>query len=417
MLNVVETFSGIGSQTEALRKANISHRVSATSEWEVGAMFAYDIIHNGFQDLTPYRHHTRESLIEKLSRYGISSSGKEKITYQALSGMSLIQLKSIMCSIDRSNNLVDITQVHSNDLEDDIDLLTYSFPCQDLSVSSHWWHNQTGIDRNSGNRSSLLWEIERILNEFEEENKPLPKFLLMENVPAILNQRHISNFNEWRIFLEGIGYYNQTYTLNAKNFGIPQGRERTYMLSILTSSETEKKSIHTYFQENNLEDIRENVTKTSPLSKFLKLDYSNPIYFREAIESTPNFTPSREKIYNKNIKLAHDGKSHDENIARTITTKQDRHPNSGIVTYSDKNQLVDGCKYRNLTPREAFLLMGFDEKQYNQLMEANIKIAPDRLMISHSKMMKLCGNSIVVNVLEAIFLQMMEIKDFILKSD
>ncbi|WP_461202526.1 DNA (cytosine-5-)-methyltransferase [Enterococcus sp. N342-3-1-2] len=416
MLNVVETFSGIGSQTQALRNIGVPHRISATSEWEISALFAYDILHHGNQDLSPYRHHTRDSLAQKLSQFGLSTSGKDPLTYQSLSTMNMIQLKSILCAIERSNNLGNITQIHAEDLEESIDLLTYSFPCQDLSVSSHWWHNKSGIEKGSGNRSSLLWEVERILGELVQQERALPKFLLMENVSAILNQNHIGNFNEWRNFLSGIGYVNQTYTLNANDFGIPQRRERTYMLSVLTSNKEDALEVEKYFFENNLENYKRKLDSNTPLDKYLKLDYSNPVYRNEAIESTPKFTPSRMKIYQQNVVLAHDDSVCERVVARTITTKQDRHPNSGIITYSDDKQLVPGSKYRNITSREAFLLMGFTENQYNLLIEANIKVTNDRSMIAPSKMLKLCGNSIVVNVLEAIFKQMIEIKNNVLDS-
>lgn len=416
MLNIVETFSGIGAQRAALKNANISHRVSATVEWEIGAIYAYDILHNGKQDLRQYRHHTRESLIEELSRFNLSSNGKEVASFQSINNMSMIQLKAIFCAIERNNNLVDITNVKATDLDDDIDLLTYSFPCQDLSVGSYWWNNTSGIDKNSGNRSSLLWEIERILYEFRDTNKPLPKFLLMENVSAILSKRHIDNFNIWCKNLENLGYVNQIYTLNSKNFGIPQGRSRTYMVSILVDNEDEKDLVHQYFLENNLERIILSDEKIKPIGEYLRLDYANKVYLDEAIEATPNFTPSREKIYNNNCILATDDKPNNSVIAKTITTKQDRNPNSGIVTFSKDNELVPGSRYRNITPREAFLLMGFSETEFDNLIFQDIRLADNRTLLPSSKLLKLAGNSIVVPVLEAIFCQVVEIKDLLHKT-
>ena len=162
MLRIIETFSGIGSQVQALKNINIDHKVEAIVEWEIGAMYAYDIMHNGPQDLTPYRHHTKDSLIEILEKYNLSIDGKEPITDRALSIMNVTQLKAILCAIDRNNNFVDIQQVEADKLPD-ADVLTYSFPCQDLSVSGHWHNTTGGIDRNADNRSTLLWEIERIL--------------------------------------------------------------------------------------------------------------------------------------------------------------------------------------------------------------------------------------------------------------
>ena len=110
-----------------------------------------------------------------------------------------------------------------------------------------------GIDRNAHNRSGMLWEVERILKERVELKLQLPKFLLMENVSAILTSRHKSNFNEWTDYLKKIGYTNHIYTLNASDFGIPQKRVRTYMISVLTNNNSIKeKQVENYFVKYNL---------------------------------------------------------------------------------------------------------------------------------------------------------------------
>lgn len=412
MLRIIETFSGIGSQVQALKNSKIKHKVVATVEWEIGAMYAYDIMHNGPQDLRDFRHHTKESLINILGEYTLSSDGKVPLSSRALTYFSVLQLKAILSSIIRNNNLVDIKSVKANQLPD-ADVLTYSFPCQDLSVSGHWHNNTSGIDRNANNRSTLLWEIERILKEFVEEEKPLPKFLLMENVSNILSKKHIKNFNEWQSFLENLGYINKIYTLDARNFGVPQSRVRTYMVSVLAESKKQVEEINNYFNLNNLENVYSD--NIAPIEKYLRLDYSKKQYKLEAIESTPAFTESRKKIYENNVILATDNIPNNNEHARTITTKQDRHPNSGIIEYKDNVLTKINNKYRNLTPRECFLLMGFEEEQYDLLMENNIDIAPNRKILSQSKLIQLAGNSIVVQVLESIFKQINEINEKILK--
>lgn len=410
---MIETFSGIGSQAQALKNIGIDYSVVATVEWEIGALYAYDIIHNGPQDLKPYRHHTRESILNIVSKYNLSNDGKQPMTQRGLQALNMSQLKSILIAIGRTNNLVDITSVKATDLPD-ADLLTYSFPCQDLSKSGHWHRNEGGINRDANNRSTLLWQIERILKEYDEINKPLPNFLLMENVSEILSEKHRDNFREWCEFLESLGYVNQIYTLDASNFGIPQSRIRTYMVSVKSNSVEQTEELTKYFFENNLENYYSSHSK--PLSHYLKLDYSNEVYRNEAIESTPAFTPSRKKILELNKYLAKDNEVFDSKTARTITTKQDRHPNSGIILY-DKVTLVEkNKKYRNLTPRECFLLMGFNEKSFDDLMENNIVFENDRKILPNSKLIRLAGNSIVVDVLEKIFEQMIEIDNNILNK-
>ncbi|MDK3657986.1 DNA (cytosine-5-)-methyltransferase [Staphylococcus pseudintermedius] len=414
MFKVIETFSGIGSQAQALKNIGADHSVVATVEWEIAAIYAYDIIHNGPQNFKEYRHHTKQSLVDEISKYNISNDGKSPISTRGINQMSMVHLKAILAAIERSHNLVDITQVNAENLPV-ADLLTYSFPCQDLSISGNWHKNVGGIDRNADNRSTLLWQIERILIELENSNKPLPKFLLMENVSNILSNKHIKNFNEWCSFLKELGYINQIYTLDARAFGIPQSRVRTFMVSVLATDYEEVAEIQNYFDMNNLEDFQIDTSKMMPLKDYLRLDYSDQVYRKEAIESTPHLTDSRRKICELNKQLARGSYEILSSFARTVTTKQDRHPNSGIVLYDEI--LTDiNSKYRNLTPRECFLLMGFDEEVFDLLINNNIKVSANKQMLTKSKLIKLAGNSIVVQVLEEVFKQILEIDNKILKK-
>lgn len=104
-------------------------------------------------------------------------------------------------------------------------ILTYSFPCQDLSSAGLG----KGMARDSGTRSGMLWEVERLL----KETKNLPQVLLMENVPEVIGTNNIKHFAEWQAFLENLGYKNKWQCLNAKDFEIPQNRDRCFMVSVL----------------------------------------------------------------------------------------------------------------------------------------------------------------------------------------
>ena len=412
VLRVIEAFSGIGAQAKALENLEIPHEIVATIEWDINAIYAYDVIHNGKQNLSKYSNLTKEDILKKFSNITLSSDGKKPITQRSLESMSEINLKRIYCAIERTNNLISITDVKAKDIEDNIDLLTYSFPCQDLSICGAWHNNKSGIDRNAHNRSGMLWEVERILKEYVSIGKDLPKFLLMENVSNILSEAHKYNFKDWQNYLESIGYINQIYTLNSKNFGIPQTRERTYMISVLSQNLEEQEKINEYFISNNLEQNQEhNGIEMKNLQSFLRVDYSIPKYKLEADISNPNDTPSRKKIYQDNP-IIFDGKKMNEKYIKTITTKQDRNPNSGIIAYKGKK---GKSKYRNLTPRECFMLMGFDEQDYQNLVDNNF-LNRGKNFYAREKMIKLAGNSIVVNVLEAIFKQIDEINNTILKK-
>ena len=123
----------------------------------------------------------------------------------------------------------DICDVHGEDLGIvDTDkyeyILTYSFPCQDLSHAGR----MAGMQKGSGTRSGLLWEIERILNECET----LPDIMLMENVVQVVSDQNMPDFAAWCGFLESKGYTNTWTILNAKDYGVPQNRERCFMISI-----------------------------------------------------------------------------------------------------------------------------------------------------------------------------------------
>lgn len=125
---------------------------------------------------------------------------------------------------------IDITQISADDLEiTDTDkfeyIMTYSFPCQDLSVAG----KQKGMARGGGTRSGLLWEVERLLKECKE----LPQILLMENVPQVASNDNLEHFQEWQQFLTSLGYMNYIEFLNAKDFGVAQNRNRCFMVSIL----------------------------------------------------------------------------------------------------------------------------------------------------------------------------------------
>jgi len=406
-LRVIEAFSGIGAQAKALERIKINnpefnYEIVATVEWEIGAMYAYDIIHNGKQDLNQYDKIPKTELIMKLEKFNLSSDGKTPLKKGTLSRMTSNHLKAICHSIEKNKNLVDISTVHAQDLPE-ADLLTYSFPCQDLSISSYWHKNFSGIDKGTNNRSSLLWQIERILKEYQEIGKKKPRFLLMENVTAIKSPRHLDNFELWKQELRKLGYESYSnLDLNAKNFGVPQNRVRTFMLSVLV--EDNWFEIHNYLEKSKLHQVVEE----PDLSPFLRLDYfKDRKYLDEAIESTPNFTESRKKIYKDSTILA-TGLKTSGYIAKTITTKQDRNPNAGLIEHGLQLS-TNKAPYRNLTPRETFLLMGFDEFDFDLLISNNIAITKTEKLLSRTKLLKLTGNSIVVNVLEHIFMEVHEI--------
>lgn len=167
---------------------------------------------------------------------------------------SVEALRVVLAAYNRTHNLGDIQRVGYHNFPTNVDVLTYSFPCQDLSIGGAWHNNLSGIDRDANNRSGLLWEVERILQELYDNDKDLPRFLLMENVSNILSNRHKRNFYDWKQQLERLGYYNRVYTLDASKFGSPQKRVRTFMISVLLPNEHTKDVVEDYFIKNDIED-------------------------------------------------------------------------------------------------------------------------------------------------------------------
>ena len=122
----------------------------------------------------------------------------------------------------------DIGVFKNKDIYIYIYILTYSYPCTSISQAGR----MEGMDKGSGTASSLLWEVERILKDCYD-NYDLPDILIMENVPAVHGKKNLENFNEWIHFLESIGYHNSWKDLNAADYGMPQSRDRCFMVSSL----------------------------------------------------------------------------------------------------------------------------------------------------------------------------------------
>ena len=144
----------------------------------------------------------------------------------AIAEIDKFAIKSYEAIHGETFNLGDVSQVEIDDIPDH-DLFTYSFPCQDISVAG----NGLGLDEGSGTRSGLLWECQKII---VGKN---PKYLLLENVKNLVGKRHRPNFDKWLEWLEDQGYTNYWQVLNAKNYGVPQNRERVFVVSIFGEHE------------------------------------------------------------------------------------------------------------------------------------------------------------------------------------
>ena len=164
-------------------------------------------------------------VFEAFSGYGSQSIALRNLGVDydvvAISEIDKYAIKAYEAIHGKVNNLGDISKINVEDIPKH-DLFTYSFPCQDLSVAG----KQQGLVRGK-TRSGLLYECERIIEHCK------PKYLLLENVKNLVGKKHIEDFNEWLKYLESLGYTNYWKVLNAKHYGVPQNRERVFVVSIL----------------------------------------------------------------------------------------------------------------------------------------------------------------------------------------
>ena len=309
MYNIVELFSGIGSQAKALKNLGIGVNQSFTCEWDIHALIAYDAIHHSSVLPFDVLKMNKENLLEALKGYSLSNNGKEAMQYKTLCTYSVDVLRRIYAAIQRSNNFVDISALTGEKIPENIDIMTYSFPCQDLSNVGAFHGYNKGIDKDSGSRSSLLWQVGRILKEMKDDKKDLPRFLLLENVPSLLSERHIGNFKTWISELEELGYVSKYFLLNASDFGLPQNRPRLLMISIYIGENLEiREAVLQYFASKESADVVSDYFnsphyKKQTISDLLRIDYSDPKLFAEAVECTPNDTVSRREIWEDNPQI------------------------------------------------------------------------------------------------------------------
>ena len=409
--NIVELFSGIGSQAKALKNLGYEINTLGTCEWDLHAFIAYDAIHNSAELPEDVAQMKKEDILNKLSVYTLSNNGKEKMEYKTLKTYSEDALRRVYAAIRRSNNFVDVSSLTGEKMPEGVDILTYSFPCQDLSNVGAFHGYNKGIDKDSGSRSSLLWQVGRILKEMKDAKKELPKYLLMENVPTLLAKRHKSNFGTWIGDLKELGYVSYYFQLNASDFGLPQNRPRLLMISVFVGEDKAKEAnVNAFFKDKTPEQIVKEFVESDYYKKLLiqdllRVDYEKETYRKEAIECTPNDTDSRKEIWNENPQLVLEGGVINSkfDVIRTITTKQDRNPNSGNL-YFDSG--IEGRgKFRYLTPRECFLFMGFTDEDFDNVIVNNPEIRKNSKLFPRDKLIRMAGNSIPVKLLEGIFYQ------------
>lgn len=326
MLKVITLFTGIGAQEAALKRLGLDFEIVGISE---------------------------------IDKYAIQS-------YEAINGSV--------------RNYGDITQIERLDYAD---LWTYSFPCQDLSFAG----KQRGISEET--RSGLLLHVERLLTESVLYGTQ-PKYLLLENVKGLVSKKFMPDFQRWLDKLEQLGYNNYWQILNAKDYGIPQNRERVFVVSIRKDVDTKGYKF----------------PSPVPLEKRLK-DMLEPCvdekYYLSADKVEKLTSQIKEKEVSNTIRCGDggslDGKHTWDIIATPVNLDKDGNARAICNNYSKQGvdnipMLSNGYCIRKLTPRECWRLMGFTDIEFECAKLSGV---------SNSQLYKQAGNSIVVNVLVGIF--------------
>ena len=349
--------------------------------------------------------------------------------------------------VDESLNLGDITTVDTSKLPNDIDLLTHGSPCQSFSLAGL----QHGGDKGSGTQSSLMWETVRIISDIK------PKIIIWENVKNVLSKKHKHNFDAYIEQLDELNYNSYHKILNSRDFGIPQNRERIFVVSIrkdidngfefpkavplqlrlkdMLDDEVDEKYYLSKEQidrinNSNFMQEKKRLQEKDYVDTLLARDYKDPkcvavepkriggLFDTETSKHQAGSIWDKERIsptidtmqggYRQPLVTIDDNVSNDEIKINVIGSySPSGHDTSRIV---DENGLaptakenhgtvtatIQNYRIRKLTPKECWKLMGFDDEDFEKAEKVN----------SNTQLYKQAGNSIVVDVLENIFIEL-----------
>jgi DNA (cytosine-5)-methyltransferase 1 len=413
-VRLIELFAGIGSQHQALKNLGVKIDRSTIVEWQVNSIQAYNDIH-----IRKYDDHTqgltKEDLAKRLSDYGVSIDYNQPAKIETLMRKGEEWLRNVYNNIINTNNKVNIMSVkggHLNITETDkYDyILTYSFPCQDLSKAG----KGKGMS-DTTTRSGLLWEVERILSECKE----LPQILLMENVPDVIGSNFIDDFRRWEQRLTELGYSNHIEVLNAKDYGTPQNRERAFMVSILGNYQYRfprlqpltiklKDILETnvdekyYLTNQKIESISKWKAQQHPFENMEKISrhgVSPTLTARGAGEEHSGMILIKEDLFKSKDKRLPEmlDKINFESEEPQVLDLYNRsvHDTSRTLTLPNHNAqaLYENFKVRKLTPRESYRLMGFSDEAFDKARDNQ----------TDTSLYHQAGDSIVVNVLMELF--------------
>ena len=330
----------------------------------------------------------------------------------------------------------------------DVDLVMHGSPCQDFSLAG----KQAGGDKDSGTRSSLMYETIRIVEKLK------PKVIIWENVKNLISKKHKHNFDAYLEKMNDLGYKNYYQVLNAKDYGIPQNRERVFTISIrkdinksfkfppkqklkiklkdmledlvdesfYLSQKAIEGRLTTNYRQYSLEKSLMNDKDIHPtiLARFegaptLYINNATKKGYLEANEGDGVDISSRMQYHRGNVQKemiqtldCTGGEGHGVVVsgayARTFGSKGKLQTKeycdtltASMGTGGGNVPLTKDLRIRKLTPKECWRLMGFEDIDYEKASRVNSK----------SQLYKQAGNSIVVNVLEEIIKQLLDVEN------
>ena len=438
-LTMIECFSGIGAQKRGIDLTELFNLdVICTSDIDKDAILSYACMHCGLTNelIESYENYpTEEKMISQLIKANIGFDPQKQKEYDWNKHKKDVKKYWLACKI--SNQWGDISRISNFPYAD---LLTFSFPCQSISIAG----KQEGIIEGE-TKSGLVYEVLRILQNMKDNNK-LPKYLLLENVKNLVGSKFIQDFNNLNTILDDIGYNVYWKVLNGKNCGVPQNRERVFGIYIRKDIDKKTFSFPIPFDNGlRLKDILEDKVDNKFYINQNKIRYSDNYNLKQEL---------CDKLIENDLVKENDVIRHSYSVSRlnewdkrgvecnnmspTVTTrvdtlgvvvKEERMTKQALETLNENsceysntinpfNKQVNNSgisptlttrpegfktailpidkklRIRKLTPTECFKLMGFTKDDVNKCVDIGM---------SDAQLYKQAGNSIITNCIELLF--------------
>lgn len=417
-------FTGIGCQERGFENSGLFElNILHTSEINKEAVLSYAAIHCGMTNEmvnTYINYPTKQEMAQYLTDINLGYEPERDKYYDwfKLTKRKSNDLEKYWLACKLTNNLGDISRI---DKLPYADFWTVSFCCQDISIAG----KMQGLKKDSGTRSSLLWENIRLLNNAKQDNI-LPKYLMFENVKNLVSRRFIDDFTKLINILDEIGFNTYWKIINAKECGVPQNRERVFVIAIRKDIDTGLFQFPVPFDTGvRLKDILEEaVDDKYYLSKEVqeRFTLTDNTFTKNIVGTTkPEFRTigQRDLVYQENSIMgslvATDYKQPKQilesavlkQVGQIYGTKKEPNPQAGRIYHSDGiPPTLDSCsggnrmpktlcfedkkqyRIRKLTPRECFVLMGLTFEDCDKARNIGI---------SDTHLYRQAGNGIVTN--------------------